>query len=71
MNVNECADIVADVRHRRRRYFLNGPTAHPNSEIEVEKEKDFFRLLGWVETNPSNIRKHPYLISAKAVNVVP
>jgi hypothetical protein len=27
--------------------------------------------LGWVETNPSNIRKHLYLTSAKAVSVVP
>jgi hypothetical protein len=26
---------------------------------------------GLVETNPSNIRKHPYLTSAKAVSVVP
>jgi hypothetical protein len=60
MNVNECADIVADVRHRRRRYFLNGPTAHPNSEIEVEKEKDFFFAFwgGWKPTHltSANIR---------------
>jgi hypothetical protein len=28
-------------------------------------------LLGWVETNPSNIRQHPYLTFAKAVSVVP
>jgi hypothetical protein len=27
--------------------------------------------LGCVETNPSNICKHPYLTSAKAVSIVP
>jgi hypothetical protein len=26
---------------------------------------------GWVETNPSNIHKHLYLTSAKAVSLVP
>ncbi len=33
--------------------------------------KEVLWITGWVETNPSNIRKHLYLTSAKAISIVP
>jgi hypothetical protein len=42
--------------------------------VNLMKKKLIQSLLvfsGWEETNPCNIRKHPYLTSAKAVSVVP
>ncbi len=35
----------------------------------VDRALGYLSFKGWVETNPSNIRQHPYLTSAKAVNI--
>jgi len=54
-------------RHRRRRPAACGSHAPPTAHQRVPGANPLKR--GWVEINPSNIRKHPYLI--KAVSVVP
>jgi hypothetical protein len=38
------------------------------TSVDVQKREHF---IGWVKTNSSNIRQHPYLKSAKAISVVP
>ncbi len=38
-------------------------------KIELEAKINVRVILGWVETNPSNIRQHLYLPSAKTVNI--
>ncbi len=47
------------------------PFSENNVLYPVWKDWAFCMGVGWVEINPSNIRKHPYLTSVSCFSIVP